>query len=205
MPLHPLLASWHHLHHCHPNTPETLQPMIPLSPLHPIPPLQSPDTPTLPAGSNAPYTLLLPPWHHLHHCHPNAPETPTPNDTPETHCPWAPYTPWHPYTPCWPMIPPIPEQKSSCQEWYYCRWAWHVSNLWGRLLFCHMHIMCYCLQFSIDHLHVSLVIMIELGSIFQIPLCIICVTEMDKPESPSYSAWNDEYIVHEQITQADLI
>ena len=46
--------------------------------------------------------------------------------------------------------------------------------------------------------------MIELGSIFQIPLCIICVTEMDKPESPSYSASNDEYITHEEITQADL-
>ena len=46
--------------------------------------------------------------------------------------------------------------------------------------------------------------MIQLGSTLQIPLCIICVTEMDKPESPSYSASNDENIVHEQITQADL-
>ena len=46
--------------------------------------------------------------------------------------------------------------------------------------------------------------MIELGSIFQIPLCMICVTEMDKPESPSHSAANDEYIVHEQITQDDF-
>ena len=44
----------------------------------------------------------------------------------------------------------------------------------------------------------------ELGSILQIPLCIICVKDMDKAESPSYSAWNDEYIVDEQITQADL-
>ena len=46
--------------------------------------------------------------------------------------------------------------------------------------------------------------MIQLGSILQIPLCIICVREMDKPESPSYSALNDQYIAHEQITQADL-
>ena len=46
--------------------------------------------------------------------------------------------------------------------------------------------------------------MIELGAIFQIPLCIICVTEMDKRETPSYTASNDEYIVHEEITQADL-
>ena len=46
--------------------------------------------------------------------------------------------------------------------------------------------------------------MIELGSILQIPLCIICVTDMDKPESLSYSASNDESIVDEQITQADL-
>ena len=46
--------------------------------------------------------------------------------------------------------------------------------------------------------------MIQLGSILQIPLCIICVREMDKPESPSYSASNDQYIAHEQITQADL-
>ena len=60
------------------------------------------------------------------------------------------------------------------------------------------------LQFSIDHLHVTLVIMIQLGSIFQIPLCIIHVTEMDQPGYLSYAASNDEYIVHEQITQADL-
>ena len=46
--------------------------------------------------------------------------------------------------------------------------------------------------------------MIELGSILQIPLCIICMKDMDKPESTSYSASNDEYIVDEQITQADL-
>ena len=46
--------------------------------------------------------------------------------------------------------------------------------------------------------------MIQLGSIFQIPLCIICVTEMDKPESPSYSISADEYTVHEQMSQADL-
>ena len=65
--------------------------------------------------------------------------------------------------------------------------------------------MCYCLQFSVDHLHFSLVIMIQPCSILQIPLYIICVTEKDKPESPSYSASNDEYTVHEQITQADLL
>ena len=64
--------------------------------------------------------------------------------------------------------------------------------------------MCYCLQFSIDHLPFSLIIMIELDSILQIPLYIICVKGMDKAESPSYSASNDEYIVDEQITQADL-
>ena len=46
--------------------------------------------------------------------------------------------------------------------------------------------------------------MIKLGSILQIPMCIICVREMDKQESPSYSASNDQYIGYEQITQDDL-
>ena len=49
-----------------------------------------------------------------------------------------------------------------------------------------------------------LVIMIQFGSIFQIPLCTIHVTEMDQPRCLSYTASNDEYIVHEQMTQADL-
>ena len=46
--------------------------------------------------------------------------------------------------------------------------------------------------------------MIELGSILQIPLCIILVKDMDKAESPSYSSSNNEYVVDEQITQADF-
>ena len=48
--------------------------------------------------------------------------------------------------------------------------------------------------------------MIELASIFQIPLCIILVKDMDKAESPSYSSSNNEYeyVVDEQITQGDL-
>ena len=46
--------------------------------------------------------------------------------------------------------------------------------------------------------------MIELGSILQIPLCIILVTDMDKAESSSYSSSNNQYVVDEQITQANL-
>ena len=34
---------------------------------------------------------------------------------------------------------PIPVQESSCQEWYHCRWAWHVISLWVRLLFFQMY------------------------------------------------------------------
>ena len=73
-----------------------------------------------------PPTLLLAPWHHLHHCHPNAswnlhpwyphplhpyhpchlPDAPTPPAGPLTpptplppQCPLKPYTPWQPWAP----------------------------------------------------------------------------------------------------------
>ena len=46
--------------------------------------------------------------------------------------------------------------------------------------------------------------MIQLCSIFQIHLCIICVTEIDEPRSLTYTVSNDEYIVDEEITQSDL-
>ena len=131
-----------------------------------------------------PYTpYTLPPLMPLH---PAGPECPQWSSEP-LHALPAPDTlhpllaPCHPtpLTPQCPLTPPIPKLKSSCQEWYNCMWAWHVISLWVRLLFCHMYLICYCLQFSIDHLHVTLVIMIQIGSIFQIPLCIIFVTEMD--------------------------
>ena len=166
MPLHPMLVPWHNLHHCHPNAPwNPYNPMIPMSPLHPCNPADTPWCSLHP---------LLVPWHHLHYCNtqcplkPLHPKIPLGPNAPEIHAPLS--------HPACPMKPPIQEQKSSCQEWYYCRWAWHVISLWVRLLFCHMYIICYCLQFSIDHLHVGLAIMIQLGSIFQIPLCIMLVT-----------------------------
>ena len=51
--------------------------------------------------------------------------------------PWCP-TPLMPYTLLVPL--PLPqEQESSYQEWYYCRWTWHVISMWVRLLFCQMY------------------------------------------------------------------
>ena len=41
--------------------------------------------------------------------------------------------------PCWPQTPLPPEEESSCEKWYYCRWAWHVTSLWVRLLFCQIY------------------------------------------------------------------
>ena len=80
-----------------------------------------------------------------------------------------------PTSPAGPQHPLSPEQESSFQEWYYCRWAWDVISLWVRLLFCQMYphpliplnaprerhvllsaidcLVCYCHQFAIDHLH----------------------------------------------------
>ena len=154
IPLHPcpFNDSWHPYSPC--------WPQCPLSLLHPY---QCPDIPYIPAGfPNTPYTPFQP-LSSLHPCNSQCPLKPLypmislrPN-TPEL------FT-----SPACPLTPPIPEQKCSCQEWYLCRWAWHVISLWVRLLFCHMYLICYCLQFSIDHLHVTLVIMIQLGSIFQI-------------------------------------
>ena len=46
--------------------------------------------------------------------------------------------------------------------------------------------------------------MIQCGSIFQIPLCIILVTETDKQACVSYAASNDAYTVDESLTQAEL-
>ena len=46
--------------------------------------------------------------------------------------------------------------------------------------------------------------MIQLHSIFQIHLCIIHVTKMDKPQSLTYTVSNDEHIVDEEITEPDL-
>ena len=46
--------------------------------------------------------------------------------------------------------------------------------------------------------------MIQLGSIFQIPLCIIPVTGMDQPACVSYTASNYAYTVDESLTQPDL-
>ena len=104
-------------------------------PVH-LPPPMPPDTPT-------------PPWCPLHPCQwecldldwaqcgwaPSPPATPRLPDTP---C-WPPDTLWCPYTSAGPWHPLLPEQKSRCQKWYYCRWAWHVISLLLRLLFCHMY------------------------------------------------------------------
>ena len=126
--------------------------------------------------------------------------------------------------------PPLPcpqVEASSAQQQYCIRSSWHLVSIWTDWpVYVRVHLVpaaavipapwvdskvvavknliCYCLQFSFDHLYVTLVIMIQLGSIFQIPLCIIHVTEMEQPGCLSYTASNDEYIVHEQITQVDL-
>ena len=84
------------------------------------------------------------------HCHnfsyvtPSAPWHPTPPLTPDAL--WAPTPPANPLmppdtpkSPASPQYPIPPEQESSCQEWYYCMWAWHVMNLLVRLLFCLMY------------------------------------------------------------------
>ena len=97
-----------------------------------------PPTPTLPAGLNAPnvpYTPAGPnvPWHPLPPAVPSEPLTPNPLLA------LSPYTPNVSYTPAGPQHPLPQEQGSSCQEWYYYRWAWHVISLWVRLLFCQMH------------------------------------------------------------------
>ena len=47
--------------------------------------------------------------------------------------------------------------------------------------------------------------LIQLGSIFQIPLCIIPVTGMDQSARVSYAASNDAYTVMESLTQPDLL
>ena len=46
--------------------------------------------------------------------------------------------------------------------------------------------------------------MIQLGSIFEIPLCIIPMTGMDHPACVSYTASNNAYLVDESLTQPDL-
>ena len=38
-----------------------------------------------------------------------------------------------------PILAQPPVQACHGQEWYYCRSAWHVINLWIRLMFCQMY------------------------------------------------------------------
>ena len=92
-----------------PNVP--CHPYTPCWPLSPYWPL----TPYTHAGPQCPYTPASP----------NAPDALNPLLAPDA--PTPPADPWHP-------LPP--EQEFSCQEWYYYRWAWHVTSLWVRLLFC---------------------------------------------------------------------
>ena len=46
--------------------------------------------------------------------------------------------------------------------------------------------------------------MIQLGSIFQIPLCITSVTGMDQPACVLYAASSGTYTIMETLTQPDL-
>ena len=81
-------------------------------------------------------------------CHPNGPWhppthpylPPMPHDTPTGPNAPTPHTLAGPSTPpAGPLTSLPPEQKSNCQEWYYCQWAWHVITLWVRLLLCQMY------------------------------------------------------------------
>ena len=152
---------WCPLHPCWPTM--SLTPPYPLLALWAPTPPASPHAPTplVPQCCQNPYTSDTPwaPTYLPGHWCPLHPLL-APN------APWCPYSPcccqcslrsvhplpapWHPYTPATPMaltliqslllpMPPTPEQKSSCQEWYYFRWAWHVISLWVRLQFCHMY------------------------------------------------------------------
>ena len=132
MPLMPYTPSgpkcpWHP-NPCWPWAPTPLPAPMPLTPL---PASQFPLTP--PTSLLASWVPIPPtgPWHPLMPLHPASSNVPIPTK------PLMP--PDAPYTPCWPLTPLPPEEKSSCEEWYYYRWAWHVISLWGRLLFCHMY------------------------------------------------------------------
>ena len=145
----PLLAPWCPLYPCWPlMPPDTPNPL--LDPWAPIPlpvPWCTPDSPTSPASPNAlwyhcqspiaPYTLhpllaldtlLMPSTPNARSQCPLIPTSPaSPNASlhPNPQWPWCPYTPYQPLmpptSPAGPLTPLPPEQKSSCQEWYYCR------------------------------------------------------------------------------------
>ena len=223
-PLHPLMAPniplwpqcpWHLLGA--PDAPYT--PADPWGPTLPASPSMNPYTPNGPDGPNALDTPTL--WGALNAKAPYSPAGPwalhslpafqctqtfsTPPDSPLT-LPLCFYTCYKPPNTLMPPIPllaseplhslPAPMHLTPPTPSTNHPNAHRCPNTPSHLLSSSVSIGC---------LHVNLVIMIHFGSIFQIPLCIICVRQMDQPGCLSYDASNDECIVHEQITKADLL
>ena len=162
---------------CHPNTP--LTPLT--SPKQPFTPCRSSQYLLMPYTTSDPWVPRVPtsppiqPLHPLHLLKP--PDIPNSSLHPlgGPQFPLMPYIPSGPWVSRVPASPPIhtwhPITPHDLPKMAPTPLATPIMapNTLHPLV-------CYCLQFSIDHLYVNLVIMIQVGSIFQIPLCIVLVT-----------------------------
>ena len=60
-------------------------------------------------------------------------------NSPSSYFIWNPQYLLTPNSPAGPLMPPPQVQASSDQEWYYWRSAWHIIDLWVRVMFCQMY------------------------------------------------------------------